>query len=55
MVLSILLLLVAVTSSSAYNPTPTNTNGGDSGSTYPQSYHSASYTRPINGNGSQSS
>ena len=55
MLLSVLVLLVAVAISSAYNPTPTNSNSGGSGSMYPHAHHSASYSKPLDGNGSESS
>ncbi len=48
-------LIVALTISSAYNPTPTNTSGGGPGSSYPGQHHASSYSRPIGGDGPQSS
>ena len=48
-------LVVALAISSGYNPTPTNTSGGGPGSNYPGQHHPSSYSRPIGGDGPQSS
>ncbi len=53
--LVLMALFVTLAITGAHNPTPTNTNSGGTGSMYPHTHQPAAYTKPIGGDGPQSS
>ncbi len=53
--ISVAVFIAALAISCSYNPTPTNPSGGGPGSGYPHLHGPVGYTKPIGGNGPQSS